>query len=172
MLFACNWQPQELEDFEPPFILNLDIPNDAPEELAKTALKNWVLKDVEVEINTIDVEHLAPQAAVTDGLRIIERPDVYLVTVTYGQKIGGSDESYFYASTELKGHPEKQRAERIKDNAVEGLTEFYPELTDQQFALKIKGQLIVPDTGNDQEDYENVRDQVERIIDDKLASGN
>ena len=55
-----------------------------------------------------------------------------------------------------------QRVERIKDAALSGLQEYFACLHDATFVAEVKSTLLVPDTGNDQLDYENVRDQVEK----------
>lgn len=54
------------------------------------------------------------------------------------------------------------RAERIKEAAVSGLVEYYTCLHDGTFVEEVKSGLKVPNTGNNQLDYENVRDQVEK----------
>lgn len=60
--------------------------------------------------------------------------------------------------------PEKPtREERIKEAAISGLLEYYACLHDGTFVEQVKSALLVPGTGNDQLDYENVRDQVERM---------
>ena len=59
----------------------------------------------------------------------------------------------------------RRRAQIIKQ-AVEGLTEYYPQLENKSLVQQINEQVTVPDTGNDQADYENVRDQVERLLQD------
>ena len=56
----------------------------------------------------------------------------------------------------------QKRAERIKEAALSGLQEYFACLHDATFVAEVKSTLIVPDTGNDQLDYENVRDQVEK----------
>ena len=50
------------------------------------------------------------------------------------------------------------------EQAIEGLTEFYPELKDPAYADAIARKVETPDTGTDQADYENVRDQVEHLV--------
>ena len=59
----------------------------------------------------------------------------------------------------------------IVQTAIEGLTEFYPELADTAIADTIRKKVEVPETGNDQTDYEKVRDQVERLVQNKLIDG-
>ena len=48
--------------------------------------------------------------------------------------------------------------------AVEGLTEFHPELADERLVAGIRAKVVIPDTGNPQADYQNVRNQVERLV--------
>ncbi len=45
----------------------------------------------------------------------------------------------------------------IVEDAIKGLTEYYPELADVSLAARIAQKVQVPDTGNDQADYESVR---------------
>lgn len=54
--------------------------------------------------------------------------------------------------------------ENLFQKAVNGLTEFYPELKDKTLVASIRTKVSTPDTGNHQADYENVRDQVERLV--------
>lgn len=76
-----------------------------------------------------------------------------------------------YHTQDIKGNEyvvevvvEPSRAERIKEQALSGLLEYHECLHDGTFVEEIRSSLVVPDTGNDQTDYENVRDQVERAI--------
>ena len=55
------------------------------------------------------------------------------------------------------------RNEELLKSAIDGLVEFYPHLTRADVLAEIKGTVKVRDTGNDQSDYENARDQVEKI---------
>jgi pyrroloquinoline quinone (PQQ) biosynthesis protein C len=61
-----------------------------------------------------------------------------------------------------------RRLERHDDNlfreAVNGLVEFHPELKDRTLVASIRTKVSTPDTGNRQADYQNVRDQVERLV--------
>ncbi len=52
----------------------------------------------------------------------------------------------------------------IVQNAIEGLVEHYPQLKRKSVADAVRKQVTVPDTGNDQADYENVRNQIEVIL--------
>ncbi len=64
---------------------------------------------------------------------------------------------------------EKQAAARangITADAVDGLRDYYPKRWYEKAVSKVRDQLNVPDTGNDQQDYEKVRDQLERLLDD------
>lgn len=57
----------------------------------------------------------------------------------------------------------KSRATQVLEAAIEGLTEFYPDvLRDRAILADIRQLVTVPETGNNQSDYENVRDQVEK----------
>ena len=62
----------------------------------------------------------------------------------------------------LEGHDDD-----VFREAVTGLVEFYPELEDEGLVADIQVTVVIPDTGNQQADYENVRDQVERAVKDK-----
>ena len=64
----------------------------------------------------------------------------------------------------LDAIPELSRDEELIQTAIEGLKFFYPELSNTETVTKIKAGLKVLNTGNDQLDYENVRDQVERLV--------
>ena len=55
------------------------------------------------------------------------------------------------------------RKEKIIENALSGLIEYYSCLNDTTLASELCSVLVVPDTGNDQNDYENVRNQLERM---------
>ncbi len=55
------------------------------------------------------------------------------------------------------------RAEQLLKDAIDGLVEFYPELTRPDLLAEIKEEVKVRDTGNDQSDYENAKDQVEKL---------
>jgi hypothetical protein len=61
------------------------------------------------------------------------------------------------------------RENALFEQAVSGLTEYYEELEDEEFVASIRDKVVVPDTGNDQEDYENVRDQVEWLVESRSA---
>ena len=56
----------------------------------------------------------------------------------------------------------------LVDEAIENLREFYPELGDRAYANAIARKVEVPDTGNRQADYENIRDQVERLVQTRI----
>lgn len=55
------------------------------------------------------------------------------------------------------------RAAALFEQAIWGLLEYYPCFNDQTLCLECESVVKVPDTGNDQLDYENVRDQVEKF---------
>ena len=48
--------------------------------------------------------------------------------------------------------------------AIEGLVEHYPQLKRKSVVESVRKQVTIPDTGNDQADYENVRNQIEVIL--------
>lgn len=50
------------------------------------------------------------------------------------------------------------------DDAVEGLVEYYPALRSSKLVETLRKKVNIPDTGNEQKDYENVRDQIERLL--------
>jgi hypothetical protein len=52
--------------------------------------------------------------------------------------------------------------------AIEGLTKYYPELENGDLIQQIRERVAIPDTRNAQADYENVRDQVERLVQNRL----
>jgi len=56
-----------------------------------------------------------------------------------------------------------KRERRIIETALQGLFEYYVCLSDSTLVGEIEESVQVPNTGNDQADYENVRDQVERV---------
>lgn len=57
----------------------------------------------------------------------------------------------------------KYREADLKEAAIEGLREYYTCLHDETFVKEVLGCLTVPNTGDDQKDYENVRDQLENL---------
>ena len=59
----------------------------------------------------------------------------------------------------------RSRYDAVLQAAIEGLREHYPCLCDEALVSRIKAavNVNVPDTGNHQLDYEQVRDQVERL---------
>lgn len=59
---------------------------------------------------------------------------------------------------------EMSREDELFEQAVVGLRQFYDELEDDALVVQIKAKVEVPDTGNDQADYEAVRSQVERLV--------
>jgi hypothetical protein len=58
------------------------------------------------------------------------------------------------------------REDETYEAAVSGLTEYYPCLKNAALVAVIRGKVIVPDTGNQQADYEETRDQVERYAEE------
>lgn len=56
-----------------------------------------------------------------------------------------------------------EREAKIIDAVEANLLEFYTCLNDTTLAAELCSVLVVPNTGNDQLDYENVRDQLERM---------
>lgn len=63
------------------------------------------------------------------------------------------------------------RDDKLLQSAIDGLREYYPELEDEDTAKAVKSHVSVPSTGNDQKDYENVRDQVEARVQDIIIDG-
>lgn len=58
-----------------------------------------------------------------------------------------------------------RRAAKIMADVIEGLTEYTPAiLRDPEHVKRIKAEVTVPDTGNDQNDYCTTRDRVEKVI--------
>jgi len=64
------------------------------------------------------------------------------------------------------------RAAALFEQAVASLQEYYGCLADQTLCLEFESAVKVPDTGNDQLDYENVRDQVEKLCKAQPFGGN
>jgi len=60
----------------------------------------------------------------------------------------------------------KSRADELFQQAVDGLREYYPALRNKTVRSLLRGAVTVPDTANEQADYETVRDEVERLIRD------
>jgi len=52
---------------------------------------------------------------------------------------------------------------KLFEQAISGLFEYYPCFGDNTLIQECESVINVPDTGNDQLDYENVRDQVEKF---------
>lgn len=55
------------------------------------------------------------------------------------------------------------RADEIFKDAVDGLREYYPCLISQVIVARLRKLVNCCDTGNNQLDYENMRDQVEKL---------
>jgi len=55
------------------------------------------------------------------------------------------------------------------ESAISRLTEYCEELDDEEFVASIRREIEVPDTGDDHQDYLDVRDQVERLVESKAA---
>jgi len=53
--------------------------------------------------------------------------------------------------------------ELIFQDAVSGLTEYYPFLMDESLVGEFESCIKYPNSGNNQLDYQNVRDQLEKI---------
>jgi len=51
----------------------------------------------------------------------------------------------------------------IFQDAVSGLTEYYPCLMDQSLVEEFESCIKYPDSGNNQLDYENVKNQLEKL---------
>ena len=66
----------------------------------------------------------------------------------------------------------EKKDERLTDaciiqSAIDGLREFYPVLNNPLVVEDVRIQVVVRDTGNHQADYQRVRDQVERLVQDR-----
>lgn len=55
--------------------------------------------------------------------------------------------------------------------AVENLREYYDELNDSSIVAGIKDRIDLVDTGNDQQDYENIRNFVEFFVQNWIVEG-
>ena len=64
------------------------------------------------------------------------------------------------------------RFERLFSSAVEGLIEFYDELGQADVLSHVKERVHDVDTGNDQQDYENIRNQVEGLVQNWIVNTN
>jgi hypothetical protein len=74
----------------------------------------------------------------------------------------------------MKKMKKSNRERRIIEAAFSGLVEYYACLNDGTLVAEIASGLKVPNTGNNQSDYENVRDQVEkaaRVAEPNYSSG-
>lgn len=58
------------------------------------------------------------------------------------------------------------RADDIFAEAVQGLKEYYPVLEDADVVTEIRAEVEVPDTGNNHNDYLDVKDQVELLAEE------
>ena len=54
--------------------------------------------------------------------------------------------------------PDEFRAAALFEQAIWGLLEYYPCFNDHTLCLECESVVKVPNTGNDQLDYENVRE--------------
>ena len=74
----------------------------------------------------------------------------------------------FVAEWLAERHDEKEPAgsprAAIVQVAIEGLVEHYPQLKRKSVVESVRKQVKIPDMGNDQADYENVRNQIEVIL--------
>lgn len=59
----------------------------------------------------------------------------------------------------------------ILTDAFDGLLEYYPELSQKHIRDGIIERVSVPDTGNNQKDYESVRNQVENLVTSYIQDG-
>jgi hypothetical protein len=64
------------------------------------------------------------------------------------------------------------RFERLFSNAVEGLIEFYDELGQADVLSHVKERVHDVDTGNDQQDYEKIKNQVEGLVQNWIVNTN
>jgi hypothetical protein len=58
----------------------------------------------------------------------------------------------------------KKKKISLFTQAVKGLKEYYPVLGSNRIIKSIQDQVEIPDTGNDQKDYEVVRDRIEKCL--------
>jgi hypothetical protein len=56
------------------------------------------------------------------------------------------------------------RFDGLFNAAIEGLIEFYEELENADIVSEIKERIMDVDTGNDQKDYETIRNKVEGLV--------
>lgn len=66
--------------------------------------------------------------------------------------------------TPSRPNPESSRAAEKFSVAVQNLREYYPQLLDPAVVDDLRQKIEVPDTGNDEDDYCVVRDEIERHI--------
>ena len=64
------------------------------------------------------------------------------------------------------------RFERLFSSAVEGLIEFYDELGQADVLSHVRERVHDVDTGNDQQDYENIKNQVEGLVQNWIVNTN
>jgi hypothetical protein len=62
------------------------------------------------------------------------------------------------------------RAKRILCDVIDSLVEFYEALGDTTFAAEIASTVQVPDTGNDQFDYETTKLRYEKNLNKALRN--
>jgi hypothetical protein len=67
---------------------------------------------------------------------------------------------------------DNSRFERLFSSAVEGLIEFYDELGQADVLSHVKERVHDVDTGNDQQDYENIKNQVEGLVQNWIVNTN
>ncbi len=71
----------------------------------------------------------------------------------------------------LEEYDERDEANRqasLLDSVFKNLQEFHPDLKDQITRTEIAKKIQFPTSGNNQQDYENLRNQVERLIEKEL----
>lgn len=66
--------------------------------------------------------------------------------------------------TMFTGKQQDCRFDELFSTAVDNLQEYYVELEDGEIVAAIKERIKPVDTGNNQSDYETIRNQVERLV--------
>ena len=81
-----------------------------------------------------------------------------------GHRFATPKEAGKFVTGWLAGRQKEPKGTAIVQVAIEGLVEHYPQLKRKSVADAVRKQVKVPDTGNDQADYQNVRNQIEFIL--------
>jgi hypothetical protein len=78
-----------------------------------------------------------------------------------GRRFATPEQAGKFVAAWLKG---RTREQDLFQEALKGLTEFYPQLKRKSVVESVRKQVKVPDTGNAQADYDNVRNQIEVLL--------